>query len=57
MHIYKQPLRHEHTLIIFFLSASVSLYLSKANTHIHTLAFDFPFKLQRGTWSDDEDRD
>lgn len=35
MHIYKQPLRHRHTLIILFLSASFSLYLSKTNIHTH----------------------
>lgn len=45
MHIYKQHLKKTHTY--HSLSSSVSLYLSKTQ-YIHTLAFDFPFKLQRG---------
>lgn len=44
MHIYKQHLKKTHTY--HSLSSSVSLYLSKTQ-YIHTLAFDFPFKLQR----------
>lgn len=46
MHIYKQPLRHRHTLIIFFLSASVSLYRSKTTIHTHTCIW-FPLQASK----------
>lgn len=55
MHIYKQPLRHRHTYTYHSLSFCLCFSISVKDKCTYTLAFDFPFKLQRGTWSDDED--